>query len=71
MTIPIDKAAFESLKSGNSHLFLYGEIAFSDLLGEDYVQPFCFAYNFNVKRFVLWAGRYNKRGRATDIRFKV
>ena len=39
VTIPIDdRVAFESLKSGNSHLFLYGEIAFSDLLGVDYVQ---------------------------------
>lgn len=65
VTIPIDRAAFESLKSGNSHLFLYGEIAFSDLLGEDYVQTFCFAYNFHAKRFVRWAGRYNKRARST------
>jgi hypothetical protein len=65
VTNPIDRAAFESLKSGNSHLFLYGEIAFSDLLGEDYVQTFCFAYNFHAKRFVRWAGRYNKRVRAT------
>ena len=46
VTIPIDKLAFESLRSGNSFLFLYGEIAFSDLLGEDYVQTFCFAYSF-------------------------
>ena len=65
VTIPIDKAAFESLKSGNSHLFLYGEIAFSDLLGQDYVQTFRFAYNFHAKRFVRWAGRYNKRAHAT------
>ena len=65
VSIPIDRAAFESLKSGNSHLFLYGEIAFSDLLGEDYVQTFRFAYNFHAKRFVRWAGRYNKRVRAT------
>jgi hypothetical protein len=65
VTIPIDRAAFESLTSGNSHLFLHGEIAFSDLLGEDYVQTFCFAYNFHAKRFVRWAGRYNKRARAT------
>ena len=28
VTIPIDRSAFESLKSGNSYLFLYGEIAF-------------------------------------------
>ena len=68
VTIPIDRAAFESLTSGNSHLFLYGEIAFSDLLGEDYVQTFCFAYNFHAKRFVRWAGRYNKRARATAPR---
>jgi hypothetical protein len=52
VTIPIDRAAFESLKSGNSHLFLHEEIAFSGLLGEDYVQTFRFAYNFHVKRFV-------------------
>jgi hypothetical protein len=68
VTIPIDRAAFESLKSSNSHLFLHGEIAFSDLLGEDYVQTFRFAYNFHVKRFVRWAGRYNKRARATAPR---
>lgn len=68
VTIPIDRTAFESLTSGNSHFFLYGEIAFSDLLGEDYVQSFCFAYNFRAKRFVRWAGRYNKRTRATAPR---
>jgi hypothetical protein len=68
VSIPIDRAAFESLKSGNSHLFLYGEIAFSDLLGEDYVQTFRFAYNFHAKRFVRWAGRYNKRVRATPAK---
>jgi hypothetical protein len=62
--IAISSAAFEA----NSHLFLYGEIAFSDLLGEDYVQTFCFVYNFHAKRFVRWAGRYNKRARATAPR---
>jgi hypothetical protein len=64
VNIPIDPAAFESLREGNSHLFLYGEIAFSDLLGEDYVQTFCFAYNFQAERFVRAAGRHNKRTRA-------
>ena len=68
VTIPIDKAAFKSLKDGNSHLFLYGEIAFSDLLGVDYVQTFCFAYNFKAKQFVRWEGRYNRRARATDAK---
>ena len=53
-----------SALSGNSHLFPYGEIAFSDLPNEDYVQTVCFAYNFHAKRFVRWAGRYNKRARA-------
>jgi hypothetical protein len=57
VTTPIDKDAFESLKSGNSHLFLYGEIAFSDLLGVDYVQTFCFAYYYDAKQFVRWEGR--------------
>ena len=64
VTIPIDKEGFESLKGSNSHLFLYGEIAFSDLLGEDFVQTFCFFYNFNAKQFVRAAGRYNRRARA-------
>jgi hypothetical protein len=68
VTVPIDKLAFESLKSGKSHLFLYGEIAFSDLLGEDYVQTFCFAYNFQAQRFVRWGGGYNKRARAPVLR---
>ncbi len=68
VTIPIDKAAFKSLKGGDSHLFLYGEIAFSDLLGEDYVQTFCFAYNFDAKQFVRWEGRYNRRARATSAK---
>lgn len=63
VAIPIDKVAFESLKSGNSHLFLYGEIAFSDLLGVDYVQTFCFAYYYGAKQFVRWEGRYNRRAR--------
>jgi hypothetical protein len=64
LNIPIDRTAFESLRKDESHLFLYGEIAFSDLLGEDYVQTFCFAYNLQAERFVRWGGRYNKRARA-------
>ncbi len=52
-------------------LFLYGEIAFSDLLGEDYVQTFCFAYSFDAKRFIRWAGRYNKRVRAARAKGKA
>ena len=68
VTTPIDRDAFESLKSENSQLFLYGEIAFSDLIGEDYVQTFCFAYKFAAKRFVRCAGRYNKRSRVTPPR---
>jgi hypothetical protein len=65
VTVPIDKLAFKSLKSGASYLFLYGEIAFSDLLGADYVQTFCFAYDFLLERFVRWGGRYNKRTRTS------
>ena len=64
VTIPIDREGFESLKGSNSHLFLYGEIGFSDLLGEDFVQTFCFFYNFDAKQFVRAAGRYNRRARA-------
>jgi hypothetical protein len=67
VTIPIDKLAFESLKNGNSHLFLYGEIAFSDLLGADYVQTFGFAYIYPAKQFVPLGGRYNKRVRTTSV----
>ena len=42
-----------------------GEIAFSDLLGVDYVQTFCIAYYYDAKQFVRWEGRYNRRARAT------
>src|SRR4029077_5272758 len=71
LTIPIDKLALESLKGGNRHLFLYGEIAFSDLLGADYIQTFCFAYYYRAKQFVRWEGRYNKRVRATSAKGDV
>ena len=64
LAIPIDKQAFESLQADNSRLFLFGEIAFSDLLGADYVQSFCFAYNFKARQFVRWTGNYNKRTRS-------
>jgi hypothetical protein len=65
VTTPIDEIAFASLRKGDSYLFLYGEIAFADLLGEDYVQNFRFTYNFDAKRFVRSAGRYNRRSRPT------
>jgi hypothetical protein len=71
LQIPIGKDAFRSLRNGESRLFLYGEIAFSDLLGTDYVQTFCFAYDFPSKGFIQWAGKYNRRRTAQpskDIR---
>lgn len=61
LQIPIEKADFYSLRDGESRLFLYGEIAFSDLVGTDYVQTFCFAYDFRSKSFIQWAGKYNRR----------
>lgn len=71
VTVPIDRVAFESLKNRNSYLFLHGEIAFADLLGVDYIQTFCFAYDFSAKRFIRWAGRYNKRTRIDTQRPQV
>jgi hypothetical protein len=65
--IAITQAAFDAI-AATLPLGSHGEIAFSDLLGEDYVQTFRFAYNLHVKRFVRWAGRYNKRARATAPR---
>jgi hypothetical protein len=61
LTVPIDKDGYSSIKSGRSFVFLYGEIVFSDLLGEDYNQKFCFYYNFKSRGFVRYEGQYNRR----------
>ncbi len=63
IVIPIDDVAFESLRVSGSRLFFYGESDFSDLLGNSYIETFCFAYDFNADRFVRWGSAYNKRTR--------
>lgn len=59
--IPITKEGHESIKMSQSHIFLYGEIAFADPTGRSFRQMFCFAYDYPSKAFVRWEDRYNKR----------
>ena len=61
LTTVVDKTAFASIKSGNSHMFLYGEIVFSDVIGLTYTQKFCFAFDWETKSFVRWSAKYNER----------
>jgi hypothetical protein len=63
LIIPIDRDANDSITKGDSHIFLYGEIVFSDVLGTDYIQTFCLSYDRHAKRFVPLGSKYNRRTR--------
>ena len=61
--IPIDLMAYKSIKANNSRIFLYGEIKFTDVFGNSYIQSFCLASDYAGKGFIPWGAEYNKRER--------
>jgi hypothetical protein len=61
LKVEIDKASFELIRMEKRHLFLFGEIAFSDVSGTDYIQRFGFYYDFRSKMFVRAGAKYNGR----------
>lgn len=63
MLNPIDFIGIESIEVRKSHIFFYGEIEFSDLLGNDYVQTFCLVWHPQIGRFIPWRPKYNQRKR--------
>jgi hypothetical protein len=60
---PLDRAAFESIRAAQSRLFVYGEIIYSDIVGNDYLQSFCLAWDFRSRGFIPWFAKYNQRKR--------
>ena len=61
LRVTIDKGSFEWIRMEKRHLFLFGEIAFSDVSGADYIQSFGFYYDFSSKMFVRAGTKYNSR----------
>jgi hypothetical protein len=52
---------YANLKEGHSYLYIYGEVAFSDVGGIEYLQTFALAWDFKRKAFIPLDARYNKR----------
>jgi hypothetical protein len=63
VTVPISREAYRSIQAATSRLFLYGEVIFADIFGNDYTQTFCLAWDNSSKGFIPWSSRYNQRKR--------
>jgi hypothetical protein len=60
--INISNDARDSITNGKSFLFLYGEIDFSDLIDNRYIQTFCLVYRPKERIFIRHGpAGYNKR----------
>lgn len=67
---PISEEAAESIKATNSWLFLYGEVKYADIFGDDWLQPFCLAWHPDRKGFLPWGVERNRRVKITPKRKK-
>jgi len=57
----VDLDAHKKIAAGQSMLWLYGKVLFSDIFGFEYVQHFSFVYLYPAKRFVPWGSNNRER----------
>jgi hypothetical protein len=63
----IDKAEYDKITGGVARIFLRGTIVFYDIFGNEYMQPFCWAWDPKTDRFAAWGLPRNKRIRNPSV----
>ena len=63
MITPITKESYSIIESGYPKIYLRGRVIYQDIFSNIYEQTFCFAWDFQQRRFMVWRPDLNVRQR--------